>query len=489
MSERCNFSVEQLAVLETSYDEDPRPSVLQREALAAEIGTTPHSVHIWFANRQQRGQRPLIYPGQISEPSAAQLRSRPGQSTDKPDFSIEISKHQVHEIWSVNDFVAVVGQDFTIEVLARYETTSAMAQPVLMRARAVFEDTSPIISCCGGNCTDLQGDVVQKLVEGRAGFSKIRFGHHCVSSYQTDASGQPRRFRVLIEAFDAHTGALILNVGVMSQPIRVVYGSLTRGPEAASAARAQLQMLPSQSHLSAAPPMSRTGSEAVAQRKKRKQSLGHTAKSLSRLDDQVIASDQVLAAIWATARKVAPSPEQGVGVDSPPDPEAGLHSRVVCMAGIECKWCKLTPSGRAAGLSVVQKGDSWTEEEDAEILRLVARVGFKWSNLSELLPGHSASSCRERYNMLSGRFSRAASPLEARWRPAAHRDAAQKLEPTTSKAAVCDTAPRAAPNDAEDKNPAEDAVVERAAAERAAAAKADTASTWDLSWAEILGRG
>lgn len=51
---RCKISREQLAVLISSFDEEPLPNFDQRQALAKMLGMTPRSVQIWFQNRRQR---------------------------------------------------------------------------------------------------------------------------------------------------------------------------------------------------------------------------------------------------------------------------------------------------------------------------------------------------------------------------------------------------------------------------------------------------
>merc|ERR1719231_1164219 len=51
---RCKISREQLAVLISSFDEEPLPNFDQRQALAKLLGMTPRSVQIWFQNRRQR---------------------------------------------------------------------------------------------------------------------------------------------------------------------------------------------------------------------------------------------------------------------------------------------------------------------------------------------------------------------------------------------------------------------------------------------------
>jgi len=51
---RCKISREQLAVLVSSFEEEPLPNFDQRQALAKLLGMTPRSVQIWFQNRRQR---------------------------------------------------------------------------------------------------------------------------------------------------------------------------------------------------------------------------------------------------------------------------------------------------------------------------------------------------------------------------------------------------------------------------------------------------
>lgn len=47
---RCKISREQLAVLISSFEEEPLPNFDQRQALAKALGMTPRSVQIWFQN-------------------------------------------------------------------------------------------------------------------------------------------------------------------------------------------------------------------------------------------------------------------------------------------------------------------------------------------------------------------------------------------------------------------------------------------------------
>lgn len=51
---RCKISREQLAVLISSFEEEPLPNFDQRQGLAKLLGMTPRSVQIWFQNRRQR---------------------------------------------------------------------------------------------------------------------------------------------------------------------------------------------------------------------------------------------------------------------------------------------------------------------------------------------------------------------------------------------------------------------------------------------------
>jgi len=51
---RCKISRDQLAVLISSFEEEPLPNFDQRQALAKHLGMTPRSVQIWFQNRRQR---------------------------------------------------------------------------------------------------------------------------------------------------------------------------------------------------------------------------------------------------------------------------------------------------------------------------------------------------------------------------------------------------------------------------------------------------
>ena len=200
-----------------------------------------------------------------------------------------------------------------------------------------------------GPCTQLLGDTVQRLVEGRARFSKLRFGPHCLSSLHRDANGNPRRFRILVQSFDAQTGAVLH--GVVSQPVRVLCRS--KGD--------------------------------------RRPSPGLTSPVLDQRVDRNrhFSLDKISDAIW----------EQAAG------PSHTQESRqVLCLAGTDCQWCKPPPgsgggggagcgvSGGAACTTMITKKNSWTEDEEKSLLRLVPRVGFKWSHLGELLPGHSAVS-------------------------------------------------------------------------------------------------
>ena len=299
-------------------------------------------------------------------------------SAAEKGFRIDITKHQVHIARSNADYVAVIGKDFYIEVMARYDTPASQVggTPIKLQAMVMFEDTTPVTSaCCGtlnGPCTQLLGDTVQRLVEGRARFSKLRFGPHCLSSLHRDANGNPRRFRILVQSFDAQTGAVLH--GVVSQPVRVLCRS--KGD--------------------------------------RRPSPGLTSPVLDQRVDRNrhFSLDKISDAIW----------EQAAG------PSHTQESRqVLCLAGTDCQWCKPPPgsgggggagcgvSGGAACTTMITKKNSWTEDEEKSLLRLVPRVGFKWSHLGELLPGHSAVSCRERYTMLSER-------LEARWRAVEFRD-------------------------------------------------------------------
>jgi hypothetical protein len=53
-AKRCKISRDQLAVLISSFEEEPLPNFEQRQALAKALGMTPRSVQIWFQNRRQR---------------------------------------------------------------------------------------------------------------------------------------------------------------------------------------------------------------------------------------------------------------------------------------------------------------------------------------------------------------------------------------------------------------------------------------------------
>lgn len=48
---RKRTSPEQLAVLESSFAENPKPSAMTRKLIAEQIGMTPRSVQVWFQNR------------------------------------------------------------------------------------------------------------------------------------------------------------------------------------------------------------------------------------------------------------------------------------------------------------------------------------------------------------------------------------------------------------------------------------------------------
>ena len=302
-------------------------------------------------------------------PYMTQQWRAPAQTSSAAEkgFRIDITKHQVH-IAHDDDYVAVIGKDFYIEVMARYDTPASQVggTPIKLQAMVMFEDTTPVTSaCCGtlnGPCTQLLGDTVQRLVEGRARFSKLRFGPHCLSSLHRDANGNPRRFRILVQSFDAQTGAVLH--GVVSQPVRVIWGS--------------------------------SGSSAGPTVIDQRVTSVHSNQRVDR--NRHLSLDEISDAIW----------EQAAGLS-----HTQGSRQVLCLDGTDCQWCKGgggSGGGGGACTAMITKKNSWTEDEEKSLLRLVPRVGFKWSHLGELLPGHSAVSCRERYTMLSERLKR---PLEA----------------------------------------------------------------------------
>ena len=70
-------------------------------------------------------------------------------SAAEKGFRIDITKHQVHIARSNADYVAVIGKNFYIEVMARYDTPASQVggTPIKLQAMVMFEDTTPAPSC------------------------------------------------------------------------------------------------------------------------------------------------------------------------------------------------------------------------------------------------------------------------------------------------------------------------------------------------------
>jgi hypothetical protein len=360
--------------------EQPKPLAVEADASSAELSES--SLHVLSGKAAPRRPTPRAPTSRAPTPLAPRTSeitlphdatmegTAPARTSSAAEkvFRIDITKHQVHIARSNADYLAFLGKDFYIEVVARYDSpaTKVGGTPIMLQAEAVFEDTTPVTSaCCGtlnGACTKLHGDTVQRLVEGRARFSKLRFGPHCLSSRHRDANGNPRRFRILVQSFDAQTGTVLH--GVVSQPVRVIWGS--------------------------------SGSSAGPTVIDQRVASVHSNQRVDR--NRHLSLDEISDAIW----------EQAAGLT-----HTQGSRQVLCLDGTDCQWCKggggSGGGGGAACTAMITKKNSWTEDEEKSLLRLVPRVGFKWSHIGELLPGHSAVSCRERYTMLSERF-------EARWR-------------------------------------------------------------------------
>ncbi|ESO94549.1 hypothetical protein LOTGIDRAFT_100384, partial [Lottia gigantea] len=54
---RTYFSDESLDRLETVFNENPYPDIVQREALGLECGVTEARIQVWFQNRRSRNRR------------------------------------------------------------------------------------------------------------------------------------------------------------------------------------------------------------------------------------------------------------------------------------------------------------------------------------------------------------------------------------------------------------------------------------------------
>ncbi|KAI7852927.1 homeobox domain-containing protein, partial [Circinella umbellata] len=54
---RRRTSKMQFRILETAFEENPKPSAAKRQALAEELDMTPRGVQIWFQNRRAKAKQ------------------------------------------------------------------------------------------------------------------------------------------------------------------------------------------------------------------------------------------------------------------------------------------------------------------------------------------------------------------------------------------------------------------------------------------------
>jgi hypothetical protein len=137
-------------------------------------------------------------------------------------LELEISRHSVHRVKGLNDYVVSNLRKFSIEVVLCYAHSRRPAEHCLwLRSSVLCEDgraVSPCAKCTAGceHCL-LLGDTEAVAMDGTAAFHELKIGKLLLS-----ARHGGKRFRIRIEPRDEAVRRQHPELFVLSEPFRVV---------------------------------------------------------------------------------------------------------------------------------------------------------------------------------------------------------------------------------------------------------------------------